>query len=355
MNISFHDDINLISLNAQILEKLETDIAESKKYEDEIERLNVIIKEIENPSDKTIAMEKKKKIESILFSIKNNKYISMYKEKIDPILLEYKKICGTSRVFGMDTCTDIPKRVGIIIQFLEKAKEFIHIEWECSFNMSRICPKCYGSTKKCASIMICTNKDCNFSYEIIKVPNIGNITNSSKSESTYQAAKNYKKEYMHLCGLINNSSKDQITDIDEYLYRNGIHNKTRADIRDAIHACGYNNYNDINYIYSEITKEPLPPIEKYMSVCIERFKLYFDVFESSQSLGIIEGSNITNIHFLTKLFLWQEGVSYDPTWFRQLADMTEKRHIRNAKKVCDILKSQNPQMNWSYPSEWNKI
>lgn len=155
---------------------------------------------------------------------------------------------------------------------------------------------------------------------------------------------------MHLCGLQDDMGPEEEADIASYLYRSGIKDPTRDDIRDAIKATGYNNYRDTNLIYSRVTRTPLPPIDIHIDICLGRFLEYNRVF---QSLETKEGTNITNLHFLIKLFLWQENIPHDDTWFRTLSPTTETKHRRNVKRVCTILQKEDPSRKWLWPSSWD--
>jgi hypothetical protein len=200
-----------------------------------------------------MALEHMAKFNKFLPLIDSGELIEQYKRRVSIYLIEYSKLVSSNRMFGMDTCANIPKRVGIILQFLRLSCEYVEISWECSFNMEKFCPMCYSTLKKYSTILVCEGENCSFSCKKVKVPTVKIENGRLKSESTYKASKNYKKELMHLCGLVHSCKDDEINDIRSYLYKAGIHDPTHAHIRMAIHACGYNNYNDTNYIYSEIT------------------------------------------------------------------------------------------------------
>lgn len=347
--ISFYNDYNIIKVNMDFNKELEGYVANKDTCEEEYQRYKKIIEKSHNPLDVNCASRICKRMEKILPKTRDGTLVNEYRRKVSSYLVKYNELCGTSRVFGMDNCRSIPERVATIIGFLKVASEFVNIEWSCSYNMSDVCPRCYKSLKKQSPLMICTN--CSFSRNIVKVPNVHVEDGKIKPRSTYKAPKNFRKEYMHVCGTINGVKDDEESDIRSYLYRAGISeaNATREDIRTAIHACNYNNYNDTSYLYSLITKNPLPDIMEHIEVCTERFEKYFEVFHSIDK----EGNNITNIHFLIKLFLWQEEVPYEDDWFRSLSPHTEGRHKRNAKRCLEILKQQDPDRNWDWPSEWD--
>lgn len=349
MHLKFHDDLDIHNIYNDIIKLLEDYVSKQKEYEDEYERYKVISVKSHNPTDKVKALEIMRRIEKFLPMIKDGSLLDGYKKKVAPYLEIYSQLRKGSRVFGMETCANIPKRVGTIILFIKTTQEYVDIEWECSYNMEKICPSCYSSMKKCGTIMMCDS--CTYSHVIVKVPNLKVEDGKIKSESTYKASKNYRKELMHLCALIHGCKDGEIDDIRSYLYRAYIHKPTHNDIHTAIHQCGYNNYNDINYIYCEITKEELPPLDKYIDTFVSLFEPYYDTF---QSIPDKEGKNITNLHFLTKLFCWQKGIEYKEEWFRGLSTLTENKHRRNAIKVCNILKEKDKDHNWSYPAEWDK-
>lgn len=331
------------------MDVLKSYVERKDAYEKECMRLKKISEKSHNPADRARATITLREMQRLLPSIKNGTLPDLYSKRVSPFLVEYSKLCGSSRVFGMDKCTNIPKRVGIILSFLDATKEFTKITWTCTYNMEKICPKCYSSMRKCSTVMMCDM--CGYSHKIEKTLNVMLDGDRIKMESTYDACKNFRKEYSHVCGIINDLKDGEKEDVESYLYRAGFKNPTRENIHDGIRACGYNNYHDINLLYHKITGGPLPNIYPYIDVCCSRFEQYFRTFKS---LDNKEGTNITNLHFLIKLFLWQEGVPYENSWFRSLSDNTEEKHRRNAKKVCNILKTLDPERKWEYPSEWDK-
>jgi len=294
-------------------------------------------------------MKRMKEMDSILNRAIDGSLISSFTRRAQQLLTEYNKLCGTVRIFGMDKCANIPRRVGIILSFLDVVREYSDIEYTCTYNMERICPKCFSTMKRLGPLLICN--ECEYTHKIERTLGIILDGNKIKTESTYDACKNFRKEYMHLCGIINELKDGEKEDISSYLYRAGFKNPTRENIRDGIHACGYNNYHDTNYLYHIIMDQPLPNIYHMMDICAQRFEQYFNVF---QSLDDREGKNVTNLHFLIKLFLWQENIEYDDCWFRTLSPSTEDKHIRNAKKICTILNDQDKDRNWKYPSIWDR-
>lgn len=348
-HLTFHDDLNIHHIFNEVTDVLKSYVAQKDGYERECRRLKKIAGMSHNPTDRARATTILREMEKLLPMVKDGTLPDVYKKKVIIYLSQYSNLCGSSRVFGMDKCTNIPKRVGIIISFLEATKEYSKITWSCSFNMEKICSKCYSTMRKCGPIMMCDA--CGYSHKIEKTLGVMLDGNRIKTESTYDASKNFRKEYMHLCGVTHDMKDGEKEDIESYLYRAGFKNPTRENIRDGIRACGYNNYHDTNYIHHKITGDPLPDIYPYMDVCITRFEQYFKAF---QALEDKEGHNITNLHFLIKLFLWQEGVNYEECWFRSLSDQTEAKHKRNAKKVCNILKTQDLERKWNYPSEWDE-
>lgn len=345
--LTFHDDLNIHHIYEEVLNALKGFVERRDEYERECKRLETISRDSHNPADRTNAANILEEMEKLLPMVKDGSLIVLYQKKISPYLIEYNKLCGSSRIFGMDQCTNIPKRVGIIISFLESIKEFSKIEWSCSYNMEKICPKCFSIMKKCGPIMCCI---CGYNHVITRTLGIHIEGGRIKAESTYDASKNFRKEFLHLCGAINDMKDEEEEDVRSYLYRASIKEPTRDNIRDGIHATGYNNYHDTNYIFSLITKEPLPPILPYLDMCITRFEQYFRIFHTLEDK---EGINITNLHFLIKLFFYQEDIEYSKEWFRNLSDQTEAKHKRNAKKICTILRNQDKDKRWDYPPEWD--
>lgn len=347
MYLSFYNDLNIHYIYQEIIDLLNGYIMNKIDYENECKRLRHIIHHTHNPSDKLKASTLLRDREHLLPMIKNDTLIQSYRDKAYPYICEYITLCGTSRVFGMDKCNNIPKRVGIIYLFLQVSRQFIDIVWECTYDMSMICPCCYYRMRKFGPIMVCDN--CKHSHPITKTLSVYLDINDIKVESTYDAPKNFKKEYMHLCGIINDMRDCELEDICSYLYRAAFKNPTRENIRDGIKACGYSNYHDINYIYSEVTREPLPSILEYLDICTVRFEKYFKIFHSVSDK---EGKNVTGIHFLIKLFLWQENIPYNDEWFRSLSIPTEMKHRKNALKVCKLLSIQDKNTNWNTPISW---
>jgi len=349
-HIIFHDDLNIHHIYSEVIDALKLYIAQKDAYEKEYRRLRKISVMSHNPADRARATTIMREMEKLLPRVRDGTLPDSYMKEASIHLLEYSKLCGFSRVFGMDKCTNVPKRVGIILSFLETTKEYSKITWECSYNMEKICPKCYATMRKCGPIMICDS--CGYSHKIERM--LGVLLDGSriKTESTYDASKNFRKEYMHVCGVIHDMKDGEKEDIESYIYRAGFKNPSRENIRDGIRTCGYNNYHDTNYIYHQITEEPLPNIYPYLDVCTIRFDQYFKAFHALEDR---EGQNITNIHFLIKLHLWQEGIPYEECWFRSLSEQTETKHRRNAKKVCNVLKGLDNERKWEYPPAWDII
>lgn len=345
--ITFHDDLDILSINDTVLKILEGWIKGKDRLEKEHALYSRIAANTHNPIDELEAKQRIKKISNRIALINSGTLLSGYQDSISPILKEYMNISGGSRVFGIDHCIDIPKRIGLIIRFLGIVGKYLDIRWSCTYDISRICPRCYGSMRKCSTIMTCER--CNYSRVVPPSLELYVDLGKSRSNSTYDARKNFRKEYMHLCGLQNDMYPGEIDDITSYLYRAGIKDPYRDDIRDAIKATGYNNYRDTNLIYSMITNTPLPAIESHIDICTDRFQEYNEVF---QNLEVREGTNITNLHFLIKLFLWQENVPYDDSWFRALSPATEAKHRRNVKRVVSIFQKQNSTRKWPLPPSW---
>lgn len=346
-HFTFYDDLNIHHICSEVVTVLDGYIQGRASYEREYRRLKKIIEKSHNPADRARAVSLTRDMDRYLGMIRDGTLTDVYKKKVQDSLNEYNILCGTSRIFGMDKCTNIPRRIGIIISFLNITKEFHRITWTCTYNMNKICPRCYSLMRKCGPVMMCDQ--CKYSHKAEKMLNVVIDGDQIKVESTYDASKNFRKEYSHVCGTIHDMRDGEREDIESYLYRAGFKSPTRENIRDSIRACGYNNYHDTNLLYHQITSQPLPPIAQYIDICSARFEQYFQVF---QSLHDKEGHNITNLHFLIRLFLWQEKIPYDDTWFRSLSESTEAKHRRNAKKVCSILKTQDIHHEWNIPDHW---
>ncbi len=346
-SITFHDDLDIIALYGNVVNLLGEWVKDRDRWAKEYERYMKIASCTHNPSDELEAKQRAKKILKRLNMIDSTDLVQTYRDTTASILQEYMELSGGSRVFGIDPCIDVPKRIGVILKFLDVTKSYVNIQWICTYDMSRICPLCFGPTRKCSPIMICER--CGHSRSIPLTLDLHIDHGHSASDSTYDSSKNFRKEYMHLCGLQDDMGPDEEVDIASYLYRAGIKDPTRDDIRDAIRATGYNNYRDTNLIYSRITKAPLPSIIIHIDTCARRFQEYNRVF---QDLEVKEGTNITNLHFLIKLFLWQENIPYESSWFRTLSSNTEAKHRRNVKRVCSILQKQDPEHRWLWPSSW---
>lgn len=346
MVVTFHSDLPIHVIYKKVLSKLENILEKKEEYLDEYNRCHKIAECSHNPEDRQAAHSKYLKMERIVKYVEDDTLLDVYKSKVLPIVKEYLDVQGGKYVFGSTSKTDTPRRVAIIVRFMNIVNEFVSLEWECSFNMDDVCPKCYAYTENRSNINVCTK--CKSVYSVDSSKSSSSDPNDSTKESTYKSGKNYKKEFLHLCGLQNSCESNEIKDIESYLYRSGIKKISRSDIRTAITRCGYKNYNDINYIYSEIAKEPLPPISDYMSVCNDRFEKYYVEFDKRHP-----DDNVTSLHFLTRLFLYEEGIHTEEDWFRQLSSKTRKRHMRNAIDTLSVLKEKYPHQNWSYPPEWD--
>ena len=349
MELTFYDDLNIFYVYNTVISDLQKQIGNIEDYQRELKILERIMTSSHNPSDRISAKNKYNSMKKICSKMKDNTLIKEYQHSVSPLLRIYQSLSNDSKVFGIDNCTCIPKRVHTIISFLNITSTYTTIRWKCTYDMSRICIRCFARMYKQGESLRCSQ--CPHTQEIVKLPGSYFDNESVQSESSYDASKNYKKEYLRICGVSSKIPDDEISDIYSYLYRIGIYDYTHNDVRNAIKACGYENYNDTNFIYSELTSTPLPPLLEYMDMCTNKFCKYWDVFHSIQK----EGRNITNIHFLTKLFLWQEGISFNPAWFKSLSANTEAKHKRNIRKVCNILKQNpgTPVYNWSYPSKWD--
>lgn len=348
-NIKFHDDLNLYQVYQDVLSLINDYKAQKDSISIEYKRLAIIAKMSHNPADRTRATILLKEKGGILSIIEDDALITKYMKRVSPLITEYQNLCGISKVFGMDTCTNIPKRVSIIVSFLEISKEYVPLSWTSTYRLDKICPKCYTVMNKKGNIIVCSK--CSYSYVVIRAIGSNMDGTYMRLESTYIASKNFRKEYMHVCGIISNIKDMEQSDIESYIYRANIQHPVRENIRDGIRICGYKNYRDTNKLYSLITNEPLPPIIGYIDICVLRFEQYWNVF---QPLEYKIGENITNIHFLIRLFLWQEKVEYRNDWFRSLTVQTENKHKKNAKRICIILQGIDCERNWAYPPEWDK-
>lgn len=341
----FHDDININRIYGDVVKILESMLDNRDHIEKEYKRYKIISEKSHNVRDRDKAASILAKFEPYIVSLLDGTIVDTYRSKVAHLINEYNRLAPRTRVFGMDDCANIPRRVATIRRFFEITSTYVDIKWECTYSMSRICSNCYSHMKKVGPIMRCSS--CGHTQ---MMSNMGDGVEHSKGESTYKPRKNYEKEYRHVCGLSNGSSNDQKIDIESYLYRSGIHEPTRNDVRNAIKACGYSNYNDTNWLYSQITGNPLPPIDSYIDITGDRFELYYRAFSTASK----DGKNITNIHFLIRLFLWQENVPYEDEWFSSLSERTLAKHRRNAILVCNILKDEYPDMRWDYPPEWDE-
>jgi hypothetical protein len=346
MVISFHDDYPIHALYKRVLLKLEALVVSKASYISEYEKYKKIANHSHNPEDRQCAYLKYLKMNKIVVMLEDESLIRKYKERLLPIVCMYRDNQGNGYVFGMNSNINVPKRVSIIISFMKAVNEFAKIEWKCSFNMNDICPACFSYMETRSSVMFCTK--CKSTFAINPSEGKSIDIDDIPKESTYKSSKNYKKEFMHLCGLQHSCEVDEVDNIRSHLYRSDCKDPTRSDIRLAIPRCGYKNYNDTNYIYTAITKEDLPPISQHIAACTDRFEKYYEEFDRTYSEG-----NITNLHFLTKLFLFQENVHTDDDWFRKLSDKTENRHRENATRIVGILAERYPNDNWVVPPEWS--
>lgn len=347
MQYTYHDNLNLHTVHRTLVDRLQEEVTNVKHLEMEMNIMKQIVRRSSNPSDAREAKARLDEISNKVFLIKQGKYIDSFNRYVSRYLNEYTKLNSNTYMFGVDKCVSIPKRVYMINMYLTAASEYIHIQHRCTYDMSKICTQCFDIMKKLGTTMRCNN--CGYTYAIIAMPCVYMDEGILCKPSTYVSSKNFRKEYSHICGLIHKVPDEEISDVDMYLYKVSVYDPTRDDIRMAIPACGYSNYNDTNYIFTRITGSPLPPLDKYIDICTDRFSKYYNVFETIDT----EGDNITNIHFLVKLFLWQECIIYDTSWFRSLSANTESKHRRNAKKICKILESQDHSTNWKYPPEWD--
>lgn len=347
MVVQFHSDLPIHTVYKKVVDKLEKIVENRQVYIDEYNRCRKIAECSHNPEDRQAAHSKYLKMEKIIKDVEDGTLVDNFKEKSIPIVKEYLDNQGNGYVFGSDNKVNIPKRVSIIITFMNLINDFIHMEWECTFNMEDVCPRCFSFTEKRSNVMVCPK--CKFIYASDPTKPQSSDPEDHVKESTYKSVKNYKREFFHLCGLQNSCEPGEVDGIASYLYRSGIKKPTRADIRLAIPGCGYKNYNDTNYIYSEITKESLPPISEYMPACTDRFEKYYMEFDKRHP-----EDNVTNLHFLTKLFLFQEKVHTEDDWFRKLSSKTEARHRKNAIGILAILRERYPNDNWVYPPEWDQ-
>jgi hypothetical protein len=145
--------------------------------------LKVIAEKSCNPTDKAKATELLHYKGRTIQFIKNDTLVSRYKEDIQPIMKVYNSLQSSSCIFGIDTCTNIPKRVYTIIQFLNTTNNYIPITWDCTYNLSKICPKCYGYLKKRSNIMRCDS--CPYSFAIVPMPTVPIVGAHIRTESTY--------------------------------------------------------------------------------------------------------------------------------------------------------------------------
>lgn len=337
---NYNYDINIYHeymLNA-IKDELDSDISQ------QIQIYNTIIYKSNNSNDIRYARKRLKELKSRSISRKEQ-----YINDIEPILYEYNNITRKSKLFGVDLCDNIYKRIYIIKKYFNVCKQYIKLSYLCTYNTVNICIKCFIPMKRYNNIYECT---CGYISNIDKC-NFGINIRDGKvmRESTYKSDKNFKKEVISICGLSSKVTPKERYDIDVYLYHNNIYFPTRNDIRNAISACGYKNYNDVNDLYYILCKEPLPNITEYIETICNRFKKYSDVFHKISHVGI----NITNLHFLMKLFLWQEKVTYNKEWVKSLTSITIDKHSKNAHIICKKLQLEYPNEFWGTPLNWYDI
>lgn len=340
MHISFHDDHNIVHLYNEVLKNLQQFLDKKESYISTYETYKILMQNATSPEDRMRAAILVKEASFLIPMIMDDTLVERYKNRVGPTLQEYLKLCTGTRMFGVDQCVDIPRRVGIISRFLHLTRGYFRITWECNFNMDMICPRCFAQINRYGHLFRCSR--CSFSQ--VRDTHYGHHTTdaAAKVDGSYDATKNFRKEYSHVCGTMNDVKMGQVDQLRSYLTRACIKVPTRAHIRDGFKSCGYTNYHDINTVYTEISGEPLPDISMHINACADMFQQYSNVFHTLDSK---EGSNITNIHFLIKLFLWRLGVPYQDDWFRPLSRETEEKHKRNAQKVCTILQ-------WNVPPEW---
>lgn len=342
MHISFHDDHNIVYVYNEVIKTLQQYIDQKELYISAYEQQKALLQNSPSPEARMKAASIVKEGTFLMPMILDDTLIAKYKDRVGETLREYRKLCMGTKMFGVDQCTDIPRRVGIISRFLHLTRGYIPITWECTYNMDMICPRCFSQLKRYGHVVKCIK--CSFSQTRETHYGHHSIDSVSKTDGSYDATKNFRKEYAHLCGIVNEIKLGQVDQIRSYLTRACIKEPTRSHIRDGFKNCGYANYHDVNAVYSEISGEPLPSVTEHIEACADMFQQYSKTFHSLDSK---EGSNITNIHFLIRLFLWRLKVPYQEDWFRPLSRETEEKHKRNARKVCSILQ-------WDTPPEWNK-
>ena len=347
MEISFYDDLNLDRLHTQVLSIVSSTVSNRRQIEETLAVYKVIATRSLNPQDVYMAREKIYQLERQLDTV----VLTDFNMSTSPIMSEYNSISGRSTIFGIDKCACIPQRVHIIQRYLHTISRYIDIRWSCTYDLSMVCEHCFNRMKKYGPILECPH--CGNCFTVSSVKGLIYEDGDIKKPTTYKSSKNFRKEYLHICGIMTNASADEIIDIDYYLYTLNIYDITRDDIRMAIPACNYSNYNDTNYIFSAITKQPLPPLYQYLELCTEKFNYYHDIFKSI--ITDLDGTNVTNLSMLIRLFLWQEGKQYDKSWFKSLSDSTTLKRGKDAEKVCSILQRKFPNMNWKCPSNWLEL
>lgn len=342
--IEFYDSYPIHTLYQRILSRLQTIEKDSDIYIEEYNRISIIAERSTNPQDKADARDTIARRSRIIDFVKNktlvNTYIEIVADYVNSHLISSSKVV----TFGSETQDEISDRVINIIKFFKESSKFVNLEWKCSFSLNAFCSNCLikfqdsnTGTRMCP---ICYTTADNMNYS----PN--GIRNDVTKESTYKAAKNFRKEFQRLCGAMPCVKVGQEDDIRNYLYRaNTKGDITREDIRNAISQCGYKNYSSINYLFSKITGSPLPPIDKYLTTFNSRFEKYYGVFKSLYPVGV----NVTNIHHLIKLFLKLEGIPYDDEWFRTLSTGTKDKHEMNIQKVLTKLQEEDKEHNWVLP------
>lgn len=335
MKIEFSYDCNIFRVRDDVISELQSyDLSSMERRREELQKIR---DRSCNPSDCISADTDLSWYDKIIPMVREGTLVKSYKHDIAPLLRRYKELMPNTIYFGCYN-PNIPERVYTIIRFLDVTSDYIDLEWKCLYPIEKYCPECYTEMRRNHDTYIC--KICSRTSHDMAMKN--NSQSDGKKTSTYNASKNFRKVYARVACMENHVDDEEIEDIKVHIRRSNVQEITHDRIREAIKACGYRNYDDTNYIYSQITGTPMPDISAYIDRCTDRFSKYFEIFDLHKK----ERRNITNINFLIDLFLMQEGVFLDEKYFKPLSRTTRKKHENMAKTVCQDLKKRYPNMLW---------
>ena len=346
MNFEFDNNINIINIYRLILVEL------GKKDTDEYLRQYALLESSVLLLSGVDRIECQKQMSLMGHNAKimrKTSIVKHYQEIISPTLKSYIDVNNGSFMFGIDKCTNITKRIGIILKFFMITNKYVNLTYKTSFNIRSVCMKCFDKNIVHKTHTVC--EKCGYVCKDESIISLIIENGRIKSKNTYDANKNFRKEIQYVCGAINKVQDGQIEIVENFLIESRLE-ITRQMVRGAIKSCGYDNYCDTNYIYSHIKEDIslLPNLMPHMEKLSVRFDKYYDIL---YEIPDREGENVTNIHFLIQLFLYQENIEYDKSWFKILSGPTISKHIRNAIKVCRKLSQVDKSTNWSIPTDWH--